>query len=338
MKLTEEQLKQIFEQQTSRSAARRVECLTEDQFARTANDEMNQLERSVVARHLVTCADCMEEYRIVRSLKPWADEADQMRAAALPVASRREAAAIPVRNTVVHPSFWNGLTAFVTPSRATLALAAMLFLVMFGAVLLLWNRQEQSRELARLNQQLADRDRALGSAQESLSETQRRLAELEKSRSGQSNQPDHASAGENGGSPKPETDASRLKEQVASLQQSARELSQPQLEVPIIDLDPSAVRGGSSGPTTTIDIPPTANSFTLILNFSGESYPAYGVEILDAGGRGVWSGQVRAKGRRSINLTLSRSLVASGRYLIKLSGLKDGRKERVAEYPLQVRY
>lgn len=341
MKLTEEKLKQIFQQQTARSTARQIDCLTEDQFARAASGALDNQERSAVARHLIACSDCAEEYRIVRSLKPWATEADQALWATPPIESRQ--GAVPVRGQTAgaSQSFWNSLTGFF-PSPAAVAIAAMFFLVLFAGVLLLWNRQELNRELAHLNQQLADRDRALDSAQESLSEKQRRLEELETAARREVEKPDQRRTGETGTpsvSAGSGADTERLKEEIATLRQSARDLAQPQLEVPIIDLDPSPVRGGSSGPTATIDIPPTAKSFTVILNFSGESYPTHEVEILEARGRRVWRGQVRGKGgSRSINLTLSRSSIADGGYRIKLYGLKDGGREQVAEYPLQVRY
>lgn len=339
MKLTEEQLKQIFQQQAARSTARQVDCFTEEQFARAASGSLASHERSAVARHLIACADCAEEYRIVRSLRPWANEAEQVLVGTMPVASHLEALPLPSRSpAIASPALMNGLTAFFS-ARGAMALAAMLFLVLFAGVWLVWNRQEHNRELARLNQQLAERDRALNSAQESLGEKQRRLDELETSARSQYERPDGRRPEETGTpsvSARTGGDKARIEDEIASLR---REIDQPQLEVPIVDLDPSPVRGGSSSATFTIDIPPTAKSFTAILNFSGETYSSYEVEILDTRGRRLWSGQVRGKGEsRSINLTLSRSLIANGNYLIKLYGLKDGSRETVAEYPLQVRY
>jgi hypothetical protein len=336
MKLTEEKLKQIFQRQTASSTARQVDCLTEDQFARAASGAMDQEERSAVARHLIACSDCTEEYRIVRSLKAWANEADRTLAATLSVDARK-AAGKPERNTEVsRPSVWISRKAFF-PSRVALAVAAMLFVVLFAAVLMVWITQQQGRELARLNQQVAERDKALNSIQGALSEKERRVGELEESLRRQRPQSDQARAEVE--SPDAGNDSSRLKEEVASLRQNTRELNQPQLEAPIVDLDPAPVRGGSSGAATTIDIPPTAKSFTLILNFRGEAYPANEVEILDGRGKDVWRGQVRGKGGSgSINLTLSRGLIANGHYTIKLYGRKDGRREPIAEYPLQVRY
>ncbi|MEW6212190.1 MAG: hypothetical protein AB1631_27925 [Acidobacteriota bacterium] len=74
MKLTEEKLREIFQQQTARTTPRQTECLTEDQFMRAATGEMTSEERRNVARHLITCIDCTEEYRALRSLETWAED------------------------------------------------------------------------------------------------------------------------------------------------------------------------------------------------------------------------------------------------------------------------
>jgi hypothetical protein len=75
MKLTEEKLREIFQQQTARKTPRQAECLTEDQFMRAATGEMSSEERRSVARHLVTCIDCTEQYQALRSLETWAEDA-----------------------------------------------------------------------------------------------------------------------------------------------------------------------------------------------------------------------------------------------------------------------
>ena len=46
-----------------------------------------------------------------------------------------------------------------------------------------------------------------------------------------------------------------------------------------------------------------------------------------------------AKGSdHSVNLTLARRMFPAGRYLIKLSGLRNGKQEPVADYPVQISY
>ena len=74
MRLTEEKLKEIL-QRPQRSTPRRTSCLTEEQFLRAAAGEMNTDERRDVARHLIECMNCTEDYRTLRSLQSWADDA-----------------------------------------------------------------------------------------------------------------------------------------------------------------------------------------------------------------------------------------------------------------------
>src|SRR4030095_8788139 len=81
MKLTEAQLKEIWQGQTARATARQAECLTVEQFERAVMGEMTSQERAQMADHLAACSDCVEEYRMLRSLKPLAEEAEAILAA-----------------------------------------------------------------------------------------------------------------------------------------------------------------------------------------------------------------------------------------------------------------
>jgi anti-sigma factor RsiW len=81
MKLTKAQLKAIWQEQTARATPRRAECLSEEQFVRAVTGEMGQQERAQMARHLAACSDCVEEYRIPRSLRPLAEQAEAILAA-----------------------------------------------------------------------------------------------------------------------------------------------------------------------------------------------------------------------------------------------------------------
>src|SRR5262245_58187279 len=78
MRLTEEELKAILQRQTARGTPRQAECLTDDEFAQAAAGEINDETRLRIASHLVTCSDCTNEYRVVRSLRPLAGEADRV--------------------------------------------------------------------------------------------------------------------------------------------------------------------------------------------------------------------------------------------------------------------
>lgn len=327
MKLTEEQLKEIWQSQTARATPRQAGCLTEEQFVRAVTGEMGRQERAQMARHLVACSDCVGEYRILRSLRPLAEQAEAIMAAS----TTPEAPEIRPNQSEVERAAWRPaafsqrFAGLVSPARSAVALAALLLISLALGLWLVLLRQGSDREIAQLNQELAERDRALASVRESLDETRRRLEETIR-RSEQE---------------KPGGDSKRYEDEIAQLRQSIAELSGPQLDVPIIDLDSSGPRSGNTtGDEKKIEPPPTANFFTLILNIVGQQpHSTFAVEIFDSTGKQVWRGQRLRKGRdNSVNLTLARRMFPAGRYLIKLYGLRDGKQEPVADYPVLISY
>jgi len=327
MKLTEAQLKEIWQKQTARATPRQAECLAEEQFVRAVTGEMGRQERAQMASHLVACSDCAEEYRILRSLRPLAEQAEAILATSTaPEAPEIRPNQRAAERASERPSaFWQRFAALVSPTRAAFALVALLLISLALGLLLVLLPQGSDREIAQLNRELAERDRALASVRESLDATRKQLEEAirrsERERPG-------------GGS-------KQYEDEIAKLRQSIAELSRPQLDVPIVDLDPSnPTRGNTTGEAVKIEPPPTANFFTLILNVAGQP-PAstYAVEILDSNGKRVWRGQRLRMGRdHSVNLTLARRMFPAGRYLIKLYGLRDAKQEPVADYPVLIGY
>ncbi|MGH9754446.1 MAG: zf-HC2 domain-containing protein, partial [Blastocatellia bacterium] len=176
MKLTEARLKEIWREQTTRAAARQAECLTEEQFARAVAGETTSEERARVASHLALCSDCVEEYRILRSLRPLAEQAEAI------LATSEDAPGIgqnprAVGGADARPSsFWRRF-ALVPPARAAFALAALLLISLSLGAWLILLRQGNDREIAQLNRELAERDQALASVRESLDETRKQLEE-----------------------------------------------------------------------------------------------------------------------------------------------------------------
>ena len=327
MKLTEAQLKEILQKQTARATPRQAKCLTEEQFVRAVTGEMGQQERAQMASHLVACSDCAEEYRILRSLRPLAEQAEAILATstAPEVPEIRPNQRAGERASDRLSAFWQRFTALVSPARAAFALVALLLISLALGLLLVLLRQGRDREIAQLNRELAERDRALASVRESLDETRRQLEEAIR----RSEQERHG-----GGS-------KQYEDEIADLRQSLAELSRPQLDAPIVDLYPSnSTRGNATGDAERIEPPPTANFFTLILNIADHPLAStYAVEILDSNGNQVWRGRRLRMGRdHSVNLTLARRMFPAGRYLIKLSGLRNGKQEPVAEYPVQISY
>ncbi len=327
MKLTEAQLKEIWQRQTARATPRQSECLTEAQFQRACAGEMASQERAQVASHLGACSDCAEEYRILRSLRPLAEQAEVILAAATaPGATEIRPSLRAVERAGGRPAaFWKRFADLFSPAPAAAAIALLLLISLaLGAWLVLLSQGNET-EIAQLNRELAERDRDLASVRESLDETRGRLEETIR-RSEQE---------------KPGGDSKRYEDEIAQLRQTITELSRPQLDVPIIDLDPSGpTRGTTTGAAARIEAPPTANFITLILNITGQqTHSTYAVEIFDSTGRRVWRGERLRKERDySVNLTLARRMIPAGRYLIKLYGLQDGKQEPVADYPVLISY
>src|SRR5262245_16514909 len=323
MKLTEARLKEIWRAQTTRATLRQAECLTEELFERLATGDATSQERTQAASHLAVCSDCVAEYRVLRSLRPLAEQAEAILAASEGAPGIGQRPLAVRRADTRTAAFWRSLATLVSPARATFALAAMILILLALGLWTVLLRQGNDREIARLNRELIERDRALASVRESLDEARRRLDETIR-RSEQ-----EKSAG----------DSKRYEDEIARLRQTVTELSRPQLDAPIVDLDPSSpARGNAAGDAARIEAPPTANIITLILNVTGQpSHSAYAVEILDSNGKQIWRGQRAQKGRDySVNLTLARRMIPAGRYLIKLYGLRDGKQEPVADYPVLI--
>jgi hypothetical protein len=327
MKLTEAQLKEIWQGRTARETPRQAECLTEEQFVRAVTGEMGQQERARMANHLVACSDCVAEYRILRSLRPLAEQAESILAASVaPDAPEIGPKPRAIERADARPApFWQRLAAVVPPARGAFALAALLLISLALGLWLVLLRQGNDREIAQLNRELAERDRALASARESLDETRKQLEETIR-RAEQE---------------KPGGDSKQYNDEIARLRQTIAELSRPQIDAPIVDIESSGpTRGNATGDLWKIEPPPTANFFTLILNITGQPTAfTYAVEIFDSTGKQVWRGQrLRIGPEYKVNLTLARRMFPAGRYLIRLYGLRDGKQEPVADYHALISY
>ena len=293
-------------------------------MTRVAEGELSQSEREVVADHLMACSDCAEEYRILRELKPWAE-----RAAVL--AYERESAiksvsATPGKEGQVVPRQpgWAGRAGWASWARRlagifpagfeAYAIAAALLVVSLACVAWVISlKRENARMAARLNEQLSSRDQA----SQSLTDARREL----------------------------EAAARRAEQQqteIAELRRSVDDLSQPQVNVPITDLEQQANRGGDGA--TTVTLPVGANIFTLILHVAdGPSFPDYALEVIDGRGRPLIRAQSLRKSQlNTFTVALPRRLLPAGRYRLKLYGLRSGHGELVgevvAEYQMRLNY
>jgi len=129
--------------------------------------------------------------------------------------------------------------------------------------------------------------------------------------------------------------------QVAALRQQVAELSLPQINVPIIDLDPrNATRGPASQDSQTLSVPSAANVFTLILNVAGRpSFANYSLEIVDSKNAVIWAGSgLQKSSSNAFTLAIPRKLLPAGWYRIKLYGLRRERKELIEDYRVTIQY
>jgi hypothetical protein len=325
MKLTNEEMSRLYRRQTARSRAGRAECLSEEAMTRAAEGGLSQSEREVIADHLMACSDCAEEYRILRELKPWAERAAVSayeRESAIKSVSAppgKEARVVPRQSGLAGRAGWASsarrLAGIFSAGFQTYAIAAALLVVSLACVAWVISlKRENARMAARLNEQLASRDQA----SQSLTDARRELEAATRR-------------------------AEQQQTEIAELRRSVDDLSQPQVNVPITDLEQQANRRGGDG-ATTVTAPVGANIFTLILHVAdGPSFPDYALEVID--GRGQRLMRARSLRKSQLNtftVALPRRLLPAGRYRLKLYGLRSGHGEVVgevvAEYQMRLNY
>ena len=320
MKLTNEEMRRLYRRQTARSRAGRAECLSEEAMTRAAEGELRQSEREVVVDHLMACSDCAEEYRVLRELKPWAERAAVSayeRESAIKSVSAppgKEARVVPRQLGRAGRAGWASLArrlaGIFSAGFETYAIAAASLVVSLACMAWVISlKRENARMAARLNEQLASRDQA----SQSLTDARRELEAAARR-------------------------AERQQTEIAELRRSVDGLSQPQVNVPITDLDQQANRGGDGA--TTVTAPVGANIFTLILHVAdGPSFPDYALEVID--GRGQRLMRARSLRKSQLNtftVALPRRLLPAGQYRLKLYGLRPGHGEVVAEYQMRLNY
>ncbi len=209
---------------------------------------------------------------------------------------------------------WFGM--MLSPARLPYAIAASLFIVSLALTAWIVSlRQENQHLMARLKALPAGQDQDLASIKESLQEARRRLAEAARR-------------------------DEQYRTQIAQLQQSLEDLSQPQVNMPIADLYPQEFIRGQEEAIKAIEVPSGANFFALILNVPDQrSYASYALEIADRDGRAIWRGRgLRMSSYNNFTVMLPRRLFPAGEYRIALYGLRDGRRELVERYALRIRY
>lgn len=107
------------------------------------------------------------------------------------------------------------------------------------------------------------------------------------------------------------------------LERSVEDLGRPQVNTPVVDLFPASPLRGEEGEAAVVELAPSSRFYTLILSpKSSSDYAGYRLEVLDSGGRAVWSADGLEKDRHgSFTLILARSFLDPGEYRFRLYGL-----------------
>lgn len=338
MRLNSEGLRELYQRETSRStrasaAGPAEECPTEDVLVRAAAGELDQLERERTADHLATCSDCAKEYQALRSLKPWVDEVSAKAGASvipLTISENGQSHATAVGPMMQEAHLGSRHLSFYLPYA--LAAASLILSLALGALLIFKSRENQ-RLVAEVNnrqstQNVEDRKtaEALAESRRLLEETNRRVEQETAARR----------------VVEEELAKRRAEEKSSGLtRQSSRPGFAPDVNVPIIDLNPhDAGRGEQNPQSATIQLPPETDLFTLILNLGGEdASSSYSLEVTDRSNKTVWvSRNLRKSPYNNFTVAMHRRSFPAGEYRLKIYGLRNGRRELVEEYAIRLAY
>ena len=319
MKLNSEALRELYQRETSRSARSADDCLTEDILIRAATGELTASERERAADHFAACSDCAKEYRAISSLKPWSDE----------MATSSGARVIPM--PVAHHGRAFAATAGLGSRKLSfhlpyaVAAASLILSLAFGALLI-----SKWRENQRLVAEVNNRQTAVDGKTEAALAESRRLLEETNRRVEQESAARRAAE---------EELAKRDADAKSASSTNQRSSALPEVNVPIIDLNPQdAGRGEQAPKATAIQLPPETDLFTLILNLGSEdASSSYSLEVTDRNNRAVWASRnLRKSPYNNFTVAMRRRSFPVGEYRLKIYGLRSGRRELVQEYAIRL--
>ena len=255
-------------------------------------------ERSAFQEHYFSCDECFEHTQMQARFIASVRQASK---AGILTASSTES--LRPRGS----SLWMGWLkpAFALTATASLALAIALVWLVFNQMPRLRQeilRERQAREQSeRENQQNIDR------AKEDL-ENERRQLEVERG------------------------ERVRAQGQVEELARNR----EPQPNVPIVMLE--AVRS-SRDKISQLNLPATAGSAMMWIDVeSGNRFDSYRLEILDSSKRLVETiAGAKPNSYGALVVSVTTKSLQSGKYVVKLFGVKGGQRELVGEYDLEVR-
>ena len=125
---------------------------------------------------------------------------------------------------------------------------------------------------------------------------------------------------------------------IANLRQTVQELRTPQINPPVVNLEPLGSVRDPASPVPVVELSAGASRGWLILNLTEDSdYSSYRVEFVTSDGRTVWVRDGLQKSEAgNFRLELTKEILPPADYRIGLAGLSEGRYEPVAEYSLRI--
>ena len=255
-------------------------------------------ERRAFQEHYFSCDECFDQ--------------TQMQARFIASVRHASKAGILTASSTETPrprgsSLWMGWlkVAFALTATASLALAVALVWLVFNQIPGL--RQEIVRERQAREQSERESQQNIDRAKEDL-ENERRQLEAERG------------------------ERARAQGQVEELARNR----EPQPNVPIVMLE--AVRS-SRDKVSQLNLPATAGSAMVWIDVeSGNRFDSYRLEILDSSKRLVETiAGAKPNSYGALVVNLPTKSLQSGKYVVKLYGIKGGQRELVGEYDLEVR-
>jgi hypothetical protein len=337
MRLNSEELRELYQGETTRADRRAHDCLTEDQLARAVAGELSQSERERTADHLTTCSDCVKEYRAISSLKSWAEEVTKESSASSPNGNGGRIQLTAPPSPIAVGSSFPASRSFSFYFPYAVAAAAVILCLTLAAILISIRRENQ-RLVAQVSQEQSARSAGESRSAESLAEA-RRLRDESARRAEQESAARRIAEDELA---KRDTAARSSSKNLGSAQErTTDQIASPDINVPIFDLVPQdGRRGDQDVESTTIDLPSDTDLFTLILNLSGDqSSRNYSLEITDRTNRIIWRGSgLRKSAYNNFSIALRRRSFPGGEYRLKLYGLSDGSRKLIEQYAIRLAY
>lgn len=128
-------------------------------------------------------------------------------------------------------------------------------------------------------------------------------------------------------------------EEIARLQAQIKELTTPQVNVPVLEVYPQEMAERSQRPAVNqVSIPSAAKVVTLILNSQSATIaPSYSLDILDAQNRAVWSSQgLQRHATGDYTISVPAALLPPGNYLVNIYGRTGSQRTKIESYRLRI--